>query len=94
VALESLACGTPVVANNVGDLRNIISDGENGFVVTGDSPEIFANKIETILLKAGKNTGIQNQIRSSVKNYHWSVIAQAVARKFQQMLVNYFAAVP
>jgi D-inositol-3-phosphate glycosyltransferase len=38
VALESLACGTPVVAADVGDLRNIIREGETGYVVADNAP--------------------------------------------------------
>ena len=33
VALESLACGTPVIARNVGDLQFLIRDGVNGWLI-------------------------------------------------------------
>ena len=31
VALEALACGTPIVATDVGDLKNIIRQEETGY---------------------------------------------------------------
>ncbi|MFC2022384.1 glycosyltransferase, partial [Chloroflexota bacterium] len=37
VALESLACGTPVVTTDVGDLKSIIRQGETGYVVTDNA---------------------------------------------------------
>ncbi len=37
VVLESLACGTPVVANQVGDLPQLIEHGKNGYLVDANS---------------------------------------------------------
>ena len=38
VALEAAACGTPVVAANVGGLRLLVDDGVTGFLVDGRDP--------------------------------------------------------
>jgi D-inositol-3-phosphate glycosyltransferase len=93
VALESLACGTPVVASDVGDLRNIIVDGKTGFVINDASPEVFADKLEAILLKRDIETGASYRIRDSITSYHWSVIAQAVASRSQRLLTDRYATV-
>lgn len=45
VALESLACGTPVVASRVGGLTTIIEDGVNGFLVPQGDPVAMAYRI-------------------------------------------------
>ena len=37
VAVEAMACGTPVIAYNRGALAEVISDGETGFVVEPDN---------------------------------------------------------
>lgn len=49
VALEAAACGTPVVAANVGGLRNNVVDGETGLLIDGRDPGEFADAIEAIL---------------------------------------------
>lgn len=47
--MESLACGTPVVATDNGGTKEIINDGVNGFVVEPVSPDAIASKILLLL---------------------------------------------
>ena len=42
VALESQACGTPVVAAAVGGLRTAVRDGESGILIDGHDPADYA----------------------------------------------------
>lgn len=47
VIIEALACGTPVVASNVGGITELL-DGNNGFALKNDA-RIMADKIDAIL---------------------------------------------
>jgi len=47
--LESLACGTPVVATAVGGIVEQLVDGKNGFVVPAGEPARFARRISDVL---------------------------------------------
>jgi L-malate glycosyltransferase len=59
--LEASACGKPVIVSNVGGLSEVVVEGETGFVVPPNNPEVLANKIETLVLdknliiRMGKN---------------------------------------
>jgi len=93
VALESLACGTPVIANDVGDIKNIIRRGETGYVLTDNEPHNIAEKIDLLFARSddGKNTAFS--IRESVSEYSWQNIANSIVEELQQAIDTYQASV-
>ena len=91
VALESIACGTPVVATDVGSLKNIIHQGETGYVVADNTPHYLADKIALLLSKPTPDTKTAFSIRASVNRFGWSNIAQAIIKECRQVLADYFA---
>jgi glycosyltransferase involved in cell wall biosynthesis len=49
VMIESLACGTPVVAFNHGSVSEVIDDGKTGFIVSGIDDAVDAvRRIDTL----------------------------------------------
>ena len=94
VALESLACGTPVVATDVGNLNNIILQGETGYVVTDNTPHHLADKIALLLSRPSPDTESALSIRASVSRFGWPKIAEAIIKEFRLVLANYLAPVP
>jgi glycosyltransferase involved in cell wall biosynthesis len=77
--LESMACGTPPLATNVGGVKEVIKDGENGFIIhIGDSTKLTKKIIWCMenreeLLKAGRNAvmTVENEfnIQDVASNY-------------------------
>jgi len=54
VALEAMACGTPVVATRVGGLSTIIQHGSTGYLKPWRCPDAFANSVEMIISSDGE----------------------------------------
>jgi D-inositol-3-phosphate glycosyltransferase len=50
VAVESQACGTPVVAASVGGLRTAVRDGESGVLVDGHDPADYARVLRDLIV--------------------------------------------
>ena len=88
VPLESLACGTPVIATDVGDLRNIILQGETGYVLPDNGPQHLAEKIETILAGTSSRMKDPLAIRHSIKRFGWQYIAAAIDSEFNRLIVK------
>jgi D-inositol-3-phosphate glycosyltransferase len=93
VALESMACGTPVVATNVGNLKSIIHQVDTGYVVMDNAPHHLAEKIALLLSKPSPDMKSVLSIRESVTGFSWSNIAQQIIKQCQEVLANYFAPV-
>jgi len=93
VALESLACGTPVVATDVGDFKNIIREGETGHVVRDNIPHRLADKIALLLSRPSTDKKSAQLIRATVSKFSWSNIAEAIIRDCQLVLANYLTPV-
>lgn len=93
VALESLACGTPVVATDAGNFRNLIRHGRTGYVVADNTPHHLADKIG--LLLSGPSTDMESpsSIRASVSRFSWSNIAESIIEESQRVLTNYLVPV-
>jgi D-inositol-3-phosphate glycosyltransferase len=75
VAVESLACGTPVVATRVGGLTSIVRDGETGLLVPWRDAEMFAERLQRVLRDDGLRERLSSQARDSVLSYGWDGIA-------------------
>ena len=86
VALESMACGTPVVATPVGSMDTVIQAGRNGCLVKDNAPVTLAGAIAALLSDPVARTGSPESIRQSVADYDWSNIAAAMEEEYRTVL--------
>jgi glycosyltransferase involved in cell wall biosynthesis len=53
-AIEALACGVPVVATDVGEMRALVSPGVNGFLSSsGDVQELADLVVDALAIRTG-----------------------------------------
>jgi D-inositol-3-phosphate glycosyltransferase len=89
VAIEAMACGTPVIASDVGGLTFSIEDGYNGYLVPGRDPQALANKIILLLKYRALRDQLSEQAQTWVKRYSWVNIADEIQEVFEQTLSDY-----
>ncbi len=83
VALEAMACGTPVIASDVGIVRQIIQEPVSGAVLKADhSPEVLAQQLARQLAQPQPDPWT---VRQGVRQYGWC----STARKFQEVLAEF-----
>ncbi len=91
-ALESLACGTPVVATDVGAFKSVIRQGETGYVVKDNAPCRLADKIALLLDRPSPDTESTLSIRASVSQFSWPNIAETIVKEFGLVLAQFGSA--
>jgi glycosyltransferase involved in cell wall biosynthesis len=74
--LESMACGKVSICSNIGGMREIIQNLQNGILVAEKEPKEIAKAIETVIRNPGLSTEIGTRAREYVLQNH-SFIAHA-----------------
>jgi len=86
VALEAMACGTPVVASHVGGLAFLIKDGETGFTVPVNDPNLMVERLSALIRDDHLHQMMSKQAAKFAKEYRWDLIAKRVLDLYQQCL--------
>lgn len=85
-ALESLACGTPVVATKVGAIDGLVQNGISGEVIDSPTPHTFAVALEKVISRQHDCHISGPAIRASALRYAWSNIASSVHEEYSSLL--------
>lgn len=83
-ALEALACGTPVLVGKKQGIRDVIGEGETGFVLHDETPEHLAEMLVTLSKKRRELEQKRQDIRNSVSQLTW----ENTAKQFRNIYLS------
>ncbi|MBN1666657.1 MAG: glycosyltransferase, partial [Anaerolineales bacterium] len=88
VALEAMACGTPVIASQVGGLAYLVQDGVTGFHVPVDDPQALAERLINILEDPALQAQMSHQAAEFARQYAWAKITERMVALYNQVLAE------
>lgn len=85
VAVESLACGTPVVATRAGGLMTVVRHDETGFLLPR-CPAHFAARLDILVRDSTLRARMRANARRSVLRYSWQHVASQVEQVYDELV--------
>jgi glycosyltransferase involved in cell wall biosynthesis len=89
VNLEALAAGKPLVATSVGGNVEVVSEGENGFLVPPDDHEALATRMLTLLKDPALRTTMGRLSSDLARRYDWHTILPQYTMVFEEALASH-----
>ena len=86
VALESMACGTPVVASHTGGLAHLVQNGISGFTVPEGDVKSLAKRLNQLILDPELRNRIGLQAAEYAKSYSWENITERIRLQYNSTL--------
>jgi D-inositol-3-phosphate glycosyltransferase len=86
VALEAMACGTPVIASEVGGLAYLVRDGETGFTIPDQEPEALCEKMSWLLNDHDLRRQMSERAVEYAQDYAWEKIAKQIIGVYEGLV--------
>jgi D-inositol-3-phosphate glycosyltransferase len=88
VALEAMACGTPVVASQVGGLAYLIQDGVTGYHVRDQDPEELAERLIDILDNDALKFEMSRNAVDYAAQFSWQQIVDRIVGVYKSVIAT------
>lgn len=83
--MESMACGTPVIATRVASLPEMVEDGATGFLVPPGHPGAIREKIEYLRANPEICAAMRKRARKEAENrFSWHAVASRCLEIYQR----------
>jgi D-inositol-3-phosphate glycosyltransferase len=82
VAMEAQACGTPVVAAEVGGLRTAVRHGYSGVLIGSRDPRHYARAIRDLLATPAQLARLRHGAREHASRFGWSETVDALLQLY------------
>ncbi len=86
VAVESMACGTPVVASRVGGLQVTVQDGRTGYLIPWRDPRLYADRIAALLTDASLRRRLAAGAHERAATLGWGTTARDLLHLYRELL--------
>jgi D-inositol-3-phosphate glycosyltransferase len=86
VALEAMACGTPVIASDVGGLGFLVQDGDTGFTIPDREPGLLCEKLSLLLSDSRLRDRMGRRAAEYARDYSWDKIAEKILDVYEDLL--------
>ncbi len=88
VALEAQACGTPVIAADVGGLPYVVEDGKSGFLVEGHDPGDHADRLLQILRDPQLQSSFGDEAARQALRFTWDATTDQMVSVYDEVLAH------
>ena len=85
VALEAMACGTPVLASRVGGLQTTVEDGVTGLLTPAGDVDALAQGLATLLLDSDFRQRLASNARRRAAAYTWKAVAERIVSLYEEL---------
>jgi glycosyltransferase involved in cell wall biosynthesis len=83
--LEALATGLPLISTNTGGATELVTDGENGFIIKFKDSQDIAEKIERLILDEALRKKMSLASRARAEKMSWESVAQKYFEVYKQV---------
>ena len=90
VALEAMACGTPVIATQVGGLQHLVQDQETGFTIPNNNPDALEEKITILICKPELREKMSQKSTSYAQSFSWNTITIKLIEIFKKTIKDFY----